>query len=71
MDLPGFHVDGSALAALFALVNTALTVWIARTTAATHTAVNGIQADKQAIVRSAAIIETVAPTVPPPVPPGS
>lgn len=70
MDLPGFHLDGSALVALLALINTALTVWVARTTQATHTAVNGIQADKAAIVRSAAVIEAVAPTLTPPPTPG-
>lgn len=61
MDLPGFHVDGSALAALFAFANTLLTVWIARTTASTHTAVNGIKADKEKIVNAASVIEAIKP----------
>jgi len=64
MDLPGFHLDGSAFAALFSLLNTLVLLYSARQVASTHAAVNGMQAAKVAEAHQAGVAEVVA-TLPP------
>lgn len=67
MDIPGVHVDGSVLLALFTLVNTALLIWQARTVQATHQAVNGMQAVKvEAAYQAGVAVPTLVPPGGPP-----
>ena len=61
MDLPGFHIDGGAIVALLALVNTALLVWTNRKVTQTHDAVNGMQAAKIEAAHQQGVDEGKAP----------
>jgi hypothetical protein len=65
MDLPGFHVDGSAIVALLALFNTIVLVYSTRKTIATHDAVNGLQAAKIDSAHALGVVQGVRLADPP------
>jgi hypothetical protein len=60
MDFPGFHLDGGAMVALLALLNTGLLIYAARLQAKTHDLVNGMQAGKVAEAHQLGVTEGAA-----------
>lgn len=57
MDCAGLHVDGGATTALLVLVNTVITLYMARTAVKTKDAVNGVMTAKVEQAHAAGVVQ--------------